>query len=114
VALSEFTRKQVELKLEAFYERRVPARVREQIRLTWKFRGQAVTLFESRPAFPDFRTWVDIPVAQFRFDTAAKTWELYCADRNGKWHWYIDKLATTDFDALLRAVDEDPTGIFWG
>jgi hypothetical protein len=114
VALSEFTRKQVETRLKAFCERRVPARVRDEIRLGWKFRGNNVTLFESRPSFPDRATWVDIPVAQFRFDEKGKTWELYQADRNGRWHWYTNAVATPDFNALLAEVDEDPTGIFWG
>ena len=114
MALSEFTRKQVEGKLKVFCDRRVPARLRHEVRLGWKFRGNAVTLFQSRPTFPPTDQWVDIPVAQFRFDPKEKTWELYQSDRNGRWHWYINASPTTDFDALLTEVDDDPTGIFWG
>jgi hypothetical protein len=114
VTLSEFTRKQAESKLKAFCDRRIPAQLRKEVRLGWKFRGNAVTLFESRPSFPDRATWVNIPIAQFRFDEQEKTWELYQADRNGRWHWYINVVATPDFDALLAEVDADPTGIFWG
>lgn len=114
MALSEFTRKQVQTKLKAFCEGRIPAHLRDEVRLGWKIRGNAVTLFESRPSFPDRATWVNIPVAQFRFDEMGKTWELYQADRNGRWHWYINTMATADLDALLQEVDDDPTGIFWG
>ena len=73
-----------------------------------------MTLLESCPTFPVPDQWVDRPVAQLRFDPEEKTWELYCADRNGRWRWYIDALPTHDFDALLKEVDEDPTSIFWG
>ncbi len=114
MALSEFTRRQVAVKLKAFCDRRVPARLHAEVRLGWKFRGDTVTLYESRPCFPEMVEWVNIPIAQFRFDPEAKTWELYQADRNGRWHWYINAVATPDFDALLAEVDDDPTGIFWG
>lgn len=41
-------------------------------------------------------------------------WTLYYADRNSKWHLYYEIEPSADFDDLLREVDEDPTGIFWG
>lgn len=114
VALSEFTRKQVESKLKAFCDQRIPAALRNEIRLGWKFRGNAVTLFESRPTFPPTEKWVDIPVAQFRFDPKTTEWSLYCADRNGRWHFYSESATSRDLDAVIHALDTDRTGIFWG
>jgi len=41
-------------------------------------------------------------------------WRLYWADRNSRWHEYVEAGPTYELEDLLREVDEDPTGIFWG
>ena len=84
------------------------------IHLDFKFRGNSVTLYEERPTFFDPSDWVRTVIAQFRYNPKTKEWTLYCADRNSRWHEYIDLLPSTDLDVLLREVDRDPTGIFWG
>jgi hypothetical protein len=53
-------------------------------------------------------------IAQFRFDPSTGQWTLYCADRNSKWHKYLDVEPTSRFDTLLEEVNKDPTGIFFG
>jgi DUF3024 family protein len=112
--LPQFVRARVESKLGPYCEKRVPPSVRDHVRLGFRFKGNSVTLFEERPAFMKPDTWVDLPVAQFRFDPKNSVWRLYCADRDSKWHEYDVLEPTTDFDALLQEVDQDPTGIFWG
>lgn len=112
--LPKITKRQVERNLREFCERRVPPEARDQVRLDFRFRGNSVTLYEERPSFPDPSTWVDIIVAKFRFDPKSKKWHLYSADRNSRWHEYLDTDPTPNFDRLLREVEEDPTGIFWG
>ena len=104
----------VELSLVSFIEQRVPPHVRDRVRLSYRFRGNSVTLYEDRPAFRKPNQWVRIPVAQFRFDPEQHIWTLYCADRNSKWHEYFDLESNHDFEVLLEEVNEDPTGIFWG
>lgn len=114
MALPAHTRKLVEGRLEKYCAQRVPLHVRHQVRLNFKFRGNSVTLFEVRPAFGAPDVWVDIKVAQFRFDPAHSVWTLYCADRNSKWHEYYEIEPSPNFDDLLEEVEDDPTGIFWG
>ena len=114
MALPEFTRKLVEGKLGAFYARKVPGHIRGEIQWLWTFRGNNVTLFESRPYFAKPDAWSKMPVAQFRFDPSGKTWTLYAADRNGRWRDYPGVAPTADFDDLLSDVEHDPLGIIWG
>jgi len=53
-------------------------------------------------------------IAQLRYDDRNRTWTLYCADRNQRW-WPDDfSEPSADIDTLLTALDEDPSGIFWG
>jgi hypothetical protein len=114
MALPEFTKRLVESKLSSYCEQRVPLHVRDRVKLAFKIRGNSVTLFEQRPVYREKSKWVDIPVAQFRFNLSRSLWTLYCADRNSKWHEYLPAALTRDFDMLLAEVDKDPTGIFWG
>lgn len=114
MALPVLVRQLVDSKLASFYERRLPAHVREEIRLFHTYRGNSVTLIEARPPYIGPSEWSQLRVAQFRYDSETRAWTLYYADRNSRWHWYWDIEPTTDFDDLLREVDEDPTGIFWG
>jgi hypothetical protein len=112
--LSQFTRKLVESRLSKYCSRRIQSQALNQVRLTFKIRGNSVTLFEERPAFRYPSNWVTMSIAQFRFDDQTKKWTLYCRDRNAKWHFYHPLKPSAVFDELIREVDRDPTGIFWG
>lgn len=114
MGLSETTRKGVEQKLSGFCAERVPANLSDRIRVGFRFRGNSVTLYEEKRSFFQPKRWIDIVVAQFRYHPVSRKWTLFCADRNSRWHKYLDTDPTPDFDALLKEVDEDPTGIFWG
>ena len=104
----------VESSLVSFIEQRVPPHVRDKVRLSYRFRGNFVTLYEDRPYFRKPGEWVKIPIAQFRFDPEQRDWTLYYRDRNSRWHKYFDLGPNDDFEVLLEEVNEDPTGIFWG
>jgi hypothetical protein len=112
--LPEFTRKLVETKLTKYCEQRIPPHVRDQVRLNYRIRGNLVTLFEERTVYKQPSKCVEIFIAQFRFNPQDKKWSLYCADRNSRWHLYGLLSPSADFDELLKEVDRDPTGIFYG
>lgn len=114
MALPESTRRIVENALDAFCETKVPPHTFERVKLTYRIRGNNVTLFEQR-SFPfDANEWEECKVAQFRYDADTGEWTLYCADRNSRWQEYFDTPPTRDFGSLLTEIDKDPTGIFWG
>ena len=114
MALSNKIQDMAQHKLQAFCEQRIPLHVRDRVRLNCASRGSVVTLFEERIGFRDSSKWTQNPVAQFRHNPKTKEWTLYCADRNGRWHLYAYSEATKNIDDLIKAVDEDQTGIFWG
>lgn len=112
--LSEFTQRLVEKKLAKYCSGRIPEHSRHQVKLTYKIRGNSVTLIEERPYFKDPSTWTQSPIAPFRFNDQTKKRSLYCRDRNGKWHFFRIFKPSADFEDLLKDVDRDRTGIFWG
>jgi len=115
MALSPLVRTLAEKKIEEFCKKRIPEPVQEQVKLSYKFRGNSVTIFENRPPWGKGMTeGTSVPVAQIRYDEKKGEWTLYCADRNNKWHEYYDIDPSKDINILLKEIDEDPTGIFWG
>src|SRR5262245_16780090 len=114
MALPVLTRTLIETKLKKYCEERIPAHAKSSVRLSFNIRGNSVTLSEERPMFRDPSKWVTIPIAQFRLNPKTSKWTLYYADRNSRWHEYIELDPDQEFVALLREVDEDATGIFWG
>lgn len=112
--LSEFTIKLIETKLTAYCERRIPVDIRDQVKLIFKISRDNVTLIETRPYYNDPSFWTETPVAQFRLNSKTQKWTLHCMDRFSKWHLYDLIEPSADFDAILKALDEDKTGIFWG
>jgi Protein of unknown function (DUF3024) len=93
---------------------RVPAHVRHQVRQGFTIAGSAVELFEERQHYLQKDRWIHEPVARFRFVATRELWQLYCMHRDLKWHSYEPLPAAGTSEILFRAVQEDPTGIFWG
>ncbi len=107
-------RNEVETKLEAYAERKIPPEMREKIRLSWELQGNTVTLYEERPVTNSPDAWGKLAVARFRSNPERTGWTLYCAGAEGKWHEYEDAGPAGSIDALIEEVDADPTRIFWG
>lgn len=105
----------VEKKVDEFCKKRVPEHVLDKVNLSYKIRGNSITIFENRaPWRPDMKEWTSMPIAQIRYNEKTGEWTLYCADRNNRWHKYEGLLPTKNIDQILAEIDRDPTGIFWG
>jgi DUF3024 family protein len=100
--------------VERFCEEGVPADARSDMRLEHTVRGNAITIVERRPPWSRLvgPEWSTMKIAQLRYD--GRLWTLYCPDRNGRWWPYDDADPARDVGPLLAAIDDDPTGIFWG
>jgi ribosomal protein S17 len=112
--LSEFTKKLIETKLTKYCNQKIPIHARDQIKLIYKIIGNKVTVFETRPYSMNPSVWTETPLAQFRFDHETKKWVLYWMDRNSRWHLYDLVKPSADFEDMLKELDRDPTGTFWG
>ena len=112
--LSEFTKKLIETKLTEYCDRKIPIDVRHQVKLIYKIVGYKVNLVETRPYYRNPSIWTETPIAQFRLDRNTSKWSLYWMDRNSRWHLYDLIKPSADLDDMLKALDDDKTGIFWG
>lgn len=116
MALPLLTQHLVKTKLSAYCERKIPAHARDQVRLSFEIDDNKVTVIEERVAFSEPGTWINIPIAQFRFVASTGVWTLYCANlkKRDAWRIYPEAKPTKDFEALLGNLDTDQMGVFWG
>ena len=114
MALNALMDEYVKTVLSKYCEKRVPMEVRNKLRLSFKIRGNSVTLLEERTAFRRPDDWIEVPIAQFRYNPKENLWMLYCRDRNRKWHIYEYCKPHSDIQALLKSLEDDTIGIFWG
>ena len=114
MALSEVQKAQVDKLLTTFCAKRVPLAVKSKVRVGYRIKGNAVTLYEERPAFRPPRDWQEMVIAKFTYIGSQSQWRLYCQHRDLRWHSYQALPADSSFAKLLDEVDADPTGIFWG
>jgi DUF3024 family protein len=114
MSLPEFTKKLIKEKLSLYCINRFFEHPREKVNLSIRIKEAEVTLIKTKPDSRDLSKWPESPVAKFRFDHDNKKWQLYSIDKDNKWHLYDLIQPSTDFDDLLKELDRDPTGIFWG
>lgn len=114
MALAELTKRLVVKQVSEYCEGRVPAHARHQVRMSYEVRGNSVTLLELRRAFADPSQWIEIKIAQLRYDPDVQQWSLFWSDRNERWHRYEHLRPQKNLDALLNEIDRDPACIFWG
>lgn len=101
--------------VERYCERRIPERLRDQIRVESATRGDSITIFECHPPWRvEDDEWSRVPVAQFRLETATAKWSLYCRLACGRWRRFDPAPEADRIEKVIAEVEADPTGIFWG
>ncbi len=95
---------------------RVPAHVRDKIRIELDVSDRAITIVECRPPWRSHMegTWTRFPVARLRYTKSRGEWSLYWRDRNLKFREYDLADPSPNIQDLLDEIDHDPTNIFWG
>lgn len=94
----------------------VPPNLHDQIRVECEVAPRHLTIVELRPLWgePSNGEWMRVIVARLHYRSAQATWQLYWSDRNQRLHLYDLCAPSRDVNDLLSAIDDDPTGIFWG
>lgn len=101
-------------RLLAKFCERVPVAARSELAYVYRFERNAVLLYECRPLFNDRSKQVELTVAKFVYSPRIGGWSLRWSDRNEKWHRYEGFENVSHFRDVLREVEADPTGIFFG
>jgi hypothetical protein len=97
-------------------EQRVPAHVRDQIKVECDVTPRHLTIVECRPPWREDMSaeWTRFPIARLYYTKATRQWCLYWRDRHLRFHVYDRITPSPRIDDLLQEIDRDPTAIFWG
>jgi hypothetical protein len=102
--------------VESFCRLCVPATLRDQMRLEARTRGNSITVMERRPPWREGigSEWTSLKIAQLRYDPQTALWSLYWSDSNDRWLQYADAIPARSVDALIEAIDDDRSSVFFG
>jgi len=98
----------------ALCRRRSPAWLKDELQTTYEIRGHSVCVYETRPDWRDPNEWTMRGIAKFRYIRTRGEWKLYWMRRDLKWHAYDPYEMPRDLESLVRIVDKDRYGAFFG
>lgn len=114
MALDDFNKAKVKKIVGGFCINSIPVRLRTEIQLDYSIRGNSVTLIERRKGYQDPLLWIDMKIAQFRYDIDTGMWSLFWWRHTGRWYNYENFEPSINLQLLVDEVNEDPYGIFFG
>ncbi len=114
MAFSKDQLKSIEQHVGGLCERRVPPRARDQVRLAYDIDRHNVLIRESRPDFRDPSLWIEMDVAKLRYIASSNKWRLYWKRASDKWWPYTPSGRSTSLSAMLKEIDADEYGCFFG
>ncbi len=108
------TRRLCEHALDAYCARICPPTARHAVSIGYALDRDRATLFEWRPICGVPGTRRALPLAQLRWSAPENLWRLYRAVEGDQWRRVHKAAPTHSFVELLRTVDADPQGHFFG
>ena len=113
-AIPQHTRHLLERLLEAYCARICPPTARNTVLIGYRIEEDRVWIDELRRICGVPGTRRSVPVARFRYRASDGCWLLDQRDEAGRWRRHRALAPTRSFLELLREVDADPDGTFWG
>lgn len=115
MALDIITTAETILALENFLaRRRPPEHIRHQVDLDYKIENQSIILFEVRPHWQKQDEKIETPIAKATWVKTQQCWRIYWRRADLKWHSYQPAAEVQTIEELLKVIDEDAHGCFWG
>jgi len=112
--IPELLQKQAIQQLDKFCRERIPCERFHGLRLGYNLKDNHVTLYEERLTPVSDDEWLRTPIARFSYCADLNQWVLYSIDRDLRWHIYQNIPPSLNLSRLIKALDDDPIGIFWG
>jgi hypothetical protein len=114
MAFSELEIKRIEKIVGTFCDNRVPERFRDKVKVGFRIEAQNIFLFETRPRWNKPSEWLVLDFAKITYVKSRRIWKLYWKRASGKWDQYKPHSEANDIGKLIRTIDEDSYGCFFG
>lgn len=99
---------------EFIKKKRPPESIRAQVDLGYSFENQVLIIFEIRPSWRDEHKKIQVPIAKSRFIQSRGIWKLYWQRASGKWELCEPNGEIENISEVLKTIEEDSYGCFWG
>ncbi len=98
-----------------FCHRRSPKRVNDRVRLSYTIAKHEVVIFEERRSFRDAAgEWISLEIAKLKYVRVRNEWKLYWKRASGKWWLYEPHSSSKTLSAMIKEIDVDSNGCFFG
>ena len=114
MAFSEIELAQIDRAVGGLCKRRNRPELHEVVRLEYRVDRHDVILFEVRERYGKPGGKIDCPMAKLKFVRTTGEWRLLWMRSDLKWHAYEPVTSSSDLEELVREVDNDPFGCFFG
>ncbi|HBB88254.1 MAG TPA: hypothetical protein DC047_11620 [Blastocatellia bacterium] len=95
-------------------EQRVPDHVKHEIRLSYSIANHEVVICEERPLLDQPSEWIALEIAKLRYVRKSDEWQLYWKRASGKWWPYEPLTRSKTLAAMIKEIDLDSDGCFFG
>ena len=114
MSFSEIELKHISDTVGKMCERRSPVQFRDKLRTIFEVKGHNVTVYEERPHWKNPQRWLSLPVVKFKYVRTDNVWKLYWMRSDMQWHFYEMSRDTKTLEELVKEVDSDTYGEFFG
>jgi len=114
MSFSEMELKRIERVVGELCQRRSPPHLKDNLRLSYSVKNHEVLIQESRPDWHNPSEWIESDIAKLRYVRASAEWRLYWKRASGKWWQYEPHSASNSLSSMVKEIDIDSHGCFFG
>ena len=114
MSFSEMELKRIEQVVGELCQRRSPAHLRDKLRLSYSVKNHDVLVQEARPDWHNPSEWIESDIAKLRYVRVSDEWRLYWKRSSGNWWLYEPHSASKSLSSMVKEIDIDSDGCFFG
>jgi hypothetical protein len=100
--------------LGGFCAQRIPDHIKDKVRLSYTIADHDVVISEERAVPSQSSDWMVLEIAKLRYVRARNEWRLYWKRASGKWWPYEPHTSSKKLEAMIKEIDADLDGCFFG
>ena len=93
---------------------KTPEHLKDQLRFEYEIENHNVIIYEVRPAWENPSEFTKMPMAKLTYVKSQNIWKLYWKRANEKWVIYEPNGSDRDIGTLVKKIDKDSYGCFFG
>lgn len=114
MAFSELELKRIEKTVGAFCIARTPQHIKDELSVEYSIKGHDVLIYEKRPCWKNPSEYMEEGVAKLKYTRTTNTWQLFWQRATLKWQSYEPFPQSKDIGELVKVIDADRYGCFFG